>query len=219
MTIRHRPVIYELGAYHGEDTEWVTGVCAGRGGCNYVVVEADPENARVILGKMAPGQSLNTGRSGVRFAFFDCAIADHDGVADFHICANSIGHQRGSGSIRHPTGHLTHFPWCHFPKVLPLPCMTLDSLYLTMRRLHDRAIIDFLWSDLQGAERDMIAGGRAALANTRYLFMEAEPEVELYAGQALKAELISMLPEWDVLEDFGYNILLRNRRLNTHEQH
>jgi hypothetical protein len=57
----------------------------------------------------------------------------------------------------------------------------------------------------------MIAGGKNALAHTRYCFMEAET-VELYRGEALKPDLIALLPGWKLTDDFGYNILLRNER-------
>jgi hypothetical protein len=58
----------------------------------------------------------------------------------------------------------------------------------------------------------MITGGQDILSKTKYLFMEAEPEVELYAWQALKPELIAMLPEWVMVQDFGYNVFMRNTR-------
>jgi FkbM family methyltransferase len=51
--------------------------------------------------------------------------------------------------------------------------MTLDSVARETQL--DR--IDLLWVDIQGAERDMIAGGRHALSRTRYMMIEAEPEV------------------------------------------
>jgi hypothetical protein len=34
----------------------------------------------------------------------------------------------------------------------------------------------------------------------------------LYEGEALKPELIALLPGWTLLEDFGFNLLLRNDR-------
>ena len=83
--------------------------------------------------------------------------------------------------------------------------LTLDSIF-GQERLKK---IDLLWVDIQGAERNMIAGGQKALSHTRYVFMEAET-VELYEGEALKADLIAALPGWTLLADFGSNILLRN---------
>ncbi len=53
----------------------------------------------------------------------------------------------------------------------------------------------------------MIHGGGMTLANTRYLFIEAE-QVELYEGQALRDELLSLLPQFKVIGEFDYNLLL-----------
>jgi len=69
--------------------------------------------------------------------------------------------------------------------------------------------IDLLWVDIQGAENLMIAGGKTALSHTRYLFMEVE-NVELYEGEALKTDLVALLPGWTVLQEFEYNVLMVN---------
>ncbi len=69
--------------------------------------------------------------------------------------------------------------------------------------------IDLLWTDIQGAERDMIAGGQGALAHTRYLMMEVEAG-ELYEGQALRDELITILSGWKIFADMGQNMLFCN---------
>ncbi len=55
----------------------------------------------------------------------------------------------------------------------------------------------------------MICGGKRALLRTRYLFMEVEG-VEMYQGQALREDLLNMLPGWRLIEDFGQNVLLLN---------
>jgi hypothetical protein len=39
--------------------------------------------------------------------------------------------------------------------------------------------------------------------------MEVE-SVELYAGQALRPALLAMLPGWQMVADFGENVLLSN---------
>jgi hypothetical protein len=103
---------------------------------------------------------------------------------------------------------LKHFPEVIFEESAQVPALSLDSLFTLSRIDH----ADLLWVDIQGAERDMIAGGQQALAKTRYMMIEAEPEVELYEGQALKPELIALLPGWEVLKDFWYNLLCRNTR-------
>jgi len=68
---------------------------------------------------------------------------------------------------------------------------------------------DLLFTDVQGSEAAMIRGGRRSLSHSRYLFMEVEHK-EMYRDQALRNELLAMLPEWGMIEDFGGNVLLKN---------
>ncbi len=133
------------------------------------------------------------------------AVSDEMGFRPFHFAFNAKDKTHASGSLRKPTGHLTAIPEVSFPFTGMVQTYTLDQIfereYLTK--------IDLLWADIQGAENMMIAGGQEALKHTRWLFMEVE-NVELYEGEALRSELISMLPGWHVLQSFEYNILMEN---------
>jgi FkbM family methyltransferase len=188
------PCVVELGARTGEDEPWIRGVCH-EDPC-YLMVEPDLRNAQLILDhprRLDRNRRLILG-----------AVAEYDGDARFHLSHNPDG-SRTSGSIRRPTGHMKYYPQTAFEGVNLVPCWTLDTLFnkewLTK--------IDLLWVDIQGAERDMIAGGQGALRRTRYLFIEVE-EGELYQGQALRCELLAMLAGWKIIEDLGQNVLLGN---------
>src|SRR5579862_530596 len=185
------PTIVELGAHCGEDEKWIAPACADPP--KYVMVEADVRNAQVIIDQM----------EGWNRRVIVGAVAAANGLVYFHVSDNAIGQGRGSGSIRKPTGHLVHMPWCTFPFSTVVPSYTLDEIF----RREWLTQIDLLWVDIQGAERDMISGGQAALSKTRYLFMEAE-NIEFYEGQALRPELIAMLPGWTVMQEFECNILM-----------
>lgn len=190
------PVVVELGAQDGDDTEWLF-KAAGEG-CRYIAVEADFRNANLFRGKF--------GRTAIRF--HEKAIADHDGEVTLYLCSNTVGHELASSSICRPTGHLEYFPWCKFDQTCRVSCITLDSLAESEGL--DR--IDLLWVDIQGAEGQMIAGGAETLSRTRYLFIEAESK-ELYENQALEPDLLRMLPDWVVVKKFEWNLLLWNGRL------
>lgn len=198
-----QPVIVELGARTGEDEDALRR--AFREPCKYVMVEADMQNCQAIMDHSHSSQ-MSGAYLTINRRLILGAVAGHNGLVTFHG-SKSADDARTSGSIRRPTGHLRFFPEIEFPDELKtvVPCYTLDEIF--RRELLEK--IDLLWVDIQGAERDMIAGGAAALARTRYLFIEAE-ETELYEGEALKPELIAMLPGWNVLQDFGYNLLMRN---------
>jgi FkbM family methyltransferase len=157
------------------------------------MIEPDPSNF-TILQKCNPECCVIYG-----------AIAQKTEGVYFNQAENIKSHNWASGSIRKPTGHLKHFPEVEFKNPIYVPGYALDFIARGLSR------IDLLWCDIQGAERDMIEGGRATLRKTRYMMIEAEPEVELYEGQALKPELLAMLPDWEIIKDFGYNLLMSNR--------
>jgi FkbM family methyltransferase len=202
MTRIENPVIVELGAYRGEDTYNFENMVDSTPNLVHVMVEPDTENCRFIEGNrhrpFGPHRRLICG-----------AIADSRGHRMFRRSRDSRDGACGSGSILEPTGHKEHFPSITFEVTQPVECFTLDEIF----ERENLPKIDLLWVDIQGAEREMIIGGTKALARTRYCFMEAE-EVELYAGQALKPELIAMLQPtgWKLIQDFGFNILLENER-------
>ena len=190
-----KPIIVELGAHVGEEAEWIIPLCVRP---KYVMVEPDEANIeKIVRRKLEADISVIHGAVGSSLAF----------DFPFYYSENLASNNRASGSIRKPTGHLKHFPEVTFtPTTVCL--WTLDAIAAAEQIKR----VDMLWCDIQGAERDMVEGGRATLAKTRYMMIEAEPEVELYEGQALKPELIAMLPGWEVLRDFGYNLLMRNTK-------
>jgi FkbM family methyltransferase len=191
---RDVPVIVNLGAYHGEDDKEFA--LTGRP-FQHIMVEADPANAVLIRSRL-PGRTVLT-----------AAIAEVSGELIFWRSHDSRDGATGSGSILRPTGHLKHFPTISFGELIIVPTLSLDDMFdsLSLTR------IDLLWVDIQGAEAQMIRGGQKALRHTRYLMIEAE-EVEFYEGQVLKPDLLGMLPHWDVVQDFGFNVFLVNREQN-----
>jgi len=189
------PCIVELGARTGEDEPWLRAAC--REDPCYLMVEPDPWNAQKILDHP---RGLDRNRRLILGA-----ASSNDGKACFHLsdCLDDGSHT--SGSLRQPTGHLDKYPKVHFGAVTVVPTWALDTIY-NKEWLNK---IDLLWVDIQGAEGDMILGARHALERTRYMFMEVETQ-EMYRGQALRDDLLKMLPGWNLLEDFGDNVLLQN---------
>ncbi len=189
------PCVVELGARTGEDEPWIRG-CCHEDPC-YIMVEPDLPNAQLILDHP---RGLDRNRRLILGA-----VAEHDGECQFHVSWNPADGSRTSGSIRKPTGHVVYYPNTEFTGVNTVPCWKLDTIF----QKEWLTKIDLLWVDIQGAERDMIAGGRCALDRTRFLFMEVE-DGELYAGQALRDDLIGMLAGWRINADLGQNILFEN---------
>jgi 2-O-methyltransferase len=186
------PVILDLGAFGGEDTSWLIAAC--RVPPKVIAVEADWDNYQRLAA------------AGLKATTIYSAIADHIGTCTFYRCFTDRG--VGSGSIRQPTGHLDRAGTKYDFRPVTIPCLTLDHLFEISCLDH----IDVLWCDIQAAERDMIASGQNALMHTHYLFIEAEEGPEMYAGQAMRAELLNLLPNWVEVERFDFNTLLRNEQ-------
>lgn len=185
--------VIDLGAHHADEYDWLS--CYLRPLRRYIAVEADPRNAECIRANYPQ-------TSGV--TLIEAAIAAHNGTIKLHLCDNKADQAKGSSSTHKPTGHLEHFKWCTFAESVTVPAITLDTLAAGI------PVIDLLWVDIQGAERDMIAGGAETLKRTRFIMIEAEA-VEMYEGQALKPELLALLPDFEVIEDLGYNVFLKRK--------
>lgn len=190
------PTVVELGARMGEDEDWIRETCCET--AHYVMVEAEIRNCQVIMDKgIHQTRRLILG-----------AVASYSGTAEFWGAMDG-DNISGSGSIKKPTKHMQIFPLVEFIEDMHthVPCWTLDDIF----EYEWLSKIDLLWVDVQGAEGDVIAGGKKALSHSRYLFIETEDR-ELYEGMIFKDRLLEVMKEmnWKLLEDFGYNCLFRN---------
>lgn len=189
--------VIELGAHWAWDTRILSSYLAP--GSTYVAVEADPRNVPI----------LREGVRGLNVQIVECAIWNQAGEITLWLCE---GHDNTSSSVRRPTGHLRHFPQIPFSGPVTVPARTLDEI---ANAYCPEGIVDVVWCDIQGAEREMILGGQQTLARTRYLMIEAE-RVEFYDGQALRGELVAMLQGWKILKEWpdDANILLQNEAVD-----
>lgn len=188
-----RPVVLELGAHCGADTEPLYDACLGRD-TTYIAVEPDP---RAFAQLMA-------GVGARKVVLIQAAIAAHVGTVALHLCG---GDSVASSSIRAPKEHLACFPWIAFEQDIEVAALTLDEL--TARRgIGD---VDLIWCDIQGAERDMIAGGARTLARTRHLILECD-RIEMYEGQLLRSQILDALPDFELIEEWPDNANLYLRR-------
>ena len=70
---------------------------------------------------------------------------------------------------------------------------------------------DFIWADVQGAERDLVEGAARFLRSTRYFYTEYSNE-EWYEGQITLAGLLEKLPDFDLVKRYPMDALLQNKR-------
>ena len=133
-------------------------------------------------------------------------ILFHQSSGAEHIDPQGWDH---SGSIRKPKSHLEIWPWVRFEKDILVPMIRLDDW------TDQRAIgpIDFIWADVQGAERNLIEGAKETLQHTKYFYTEYN-DVEMYVGSIDLNKIMNMLPNFELVENFGNDVLLRNKEID-----
>lgn len=153
-----------------------------------------------------------------RVFLFECAIGAIDGEAIFQASSGlpdnlsdegknyfSEGWDQ-SGSLRSPKRHLDLWPWVKFEKTLTVPVKRLDTWF----RENHLDQIDLIWADVQGAEVDLIAGGTLAFSRTRFFYTEYSND-ELYEGQVSLQKIIDDLKNFEPLQRYPMDVLLKNR--------
>ena len=198
--------VLELGANSGSDTLRMLDVFPE---ATFHCLEPEPRAYALLERHLA----------GKRAHLYPVAVAAADGPLRFHQSSGEPpGYEGqipdgwlGSGSIHAPKIHLSEFEWCRFESAITVEGVSLDS-WAERNGVGD---VDFIWADVQGAERELIEGGRATLARTRYLYTEYSDH-ELYEGQPTLAELLRLLPGFAVVKRYSDrhqgDVLLRNRR-------
>lgn len=190
------PNILEFGAYDGEDSRTMLGLLGAK---KYKYHLFEPN--RNLIAELC----LNLKEYRDRIKIFNVAIGNDIGVVDFFI---SSGYNYASSSIREPYKIYDSWPDMKFT---PGTCRitTLDHhVEMTM----PGEIIDFIWADIQGAEVDLIAGGEETFKRVRYLYTEYS-EIEFYRGEIGLQSILDMLPDFEVVDKDGGNVLLINKNL------
>jgi FkbM family methyltransferase len=189
------PVIVECGAHDGQ-TAFDLYRLLGERRPKYYAFEPDPRNVKMLKeGSLFPKDAV----------LVETAVGSSDGEADFHLSQDAWTY---SNSIRKPKEHLNVHPWVHFEKTSRVRMMRLDTFFEQSKLER----IDLLWADIQGAERDMVAGAPKTLTVTRFMFLEQDVK-ELYEGQWTLDEMIRDLePSWGVSAIFPTDILFWNKK-------
>lgn len=197
------PLMLEIGSHDGSDTVKFLGAMPA---ARIVCFEPDPRPVVEFTRRLEHDS---------RVKLFCEAVAESDGETAFYASTGEVGEHEDwdfSGSLQRATGHLLHSPEIKFKDPVTIQCMRLDT-WLTDFNVGAWSITgpDFIWADVQGGQRRLIAGGRTTLALTRYLYLECHHE-PLYENEPTQDELIAMLPGFEPLAIYELdNILFRNR--------
>ena len=204
---RDDPVIVELGAAEGTDTRQFLKQFK-----NARVYSFEPDPRSIKLFK----QNIQDSRC----TLVEKAVSDKDGKMMFHLSSgwpktnNPLGQEwRLSSSIKESQSHSKDYPWLKFDEDIEVESVRLD----TWIKDNNISLIDFIWCDIQGAEREMIHGATETLKITRYLFTEYG-EVSVYAGALSRKETIQLMSEhgFDLIEKHSSstrrgNLLFKNK--------
>jgi len=194
------PILVNIGAERGdgETTDFCTLAPHGK----VFSIEADPRTYAMLEKRKEQFSNLQT---------FHIAIGDKNEVVPFYLSGGpnpaEPSHPWTSASnlfSRERDRSGQHYPWMTYEQV-DIQGRTFDSWAEENEIDH----IDFLWVDIEGATHLLIEGGRKTLDNTKWFYTEAF-DWQRYDGEGLKPQIISMLPNFQVVADYGNDILLKH---------
>ena len=186
------PRILEVGAHDGESTEKFFTEIAN---CSVVAYEPDPRPAARFIQRVG---------SHPRLVFRQVAVGAEVGSVNWYASHGKVpGHGDDwdySSSIRRPTEHLNRSREISFSVDQSVPCVRLDDEGFDG--------FDFAWIDAQGAQRDVIMGGRRTLDATTYIYIELH-DTPLYDGEPTFDELHALLHNHMAVHKYGENVLFK----------
>lgn len=197
-------IIFEFGGNYGTDSYKIYEILKSKtSDFTFYIFEPVPRFA-TILRHMFDGDT--------RVKIIEAAIGLTDSVVPLYVSGNKSGTPEilydSSSSIRRPKLATEIWPNMNFIES-NTTCITLDSF----AKSENIQTIDFIWSDIQGAELDMILGGKHSFSNiVKYLYTEAIDD-ELYEDQ-IGTNIINHLPNWEIVEHYQYDMLLKNNNIN-----
>lgn len=189
--------IVEIGTNTGLDTQRIYELTKP---CSYFAFEPNPVNIKEF-NKLPLSRAIH---------FEGCAVGNYDGFILFNQCdcVHPVNKKRftGASSIHKPTGRLLKkHPWIKMANTVTVPICTLD----TFAAKWISKPITFIWCDAQGAEGQIIQGAQETLKRTKYFYFEYFKE-EMYENCMVLDEILELLPDWYIVEQYPGDILLRN---------
>ncbi len=193
------PVIFEIGSANGDDTLDFIKTFKDTN-LKIFGFEPEPKNIEILKDRIKDKN----------FMLFEGVVSDTDGELIFNRSrADNPDDLSFSGSIMKPKNHLKIWDWIYFDEKMPVKSITLDSFTKNL----SLNVIDFLWCDVQGAEEKVIIGGdKTFREKVRFLYTEYSNREE-YEGQPTLKRILELLPTFEVIKDYGGDVLLKNKNL------
>jgi FkbM family methyltransferase len=197
-----KPTIFELGVHWAEDTERI--LSWSNHHSDYHGFEPDSRNIDIAREKLK--------EQGIVITLNHSAISRKEGKATLYLSdgthAKSGNRMTGANSIRKPKEVVEKHQWIDFNGTEEVLTTCIDS-YCKEKRIDH---IDFIWSDIQGCEYDMIMGAKKMLPEIDLMLLEYS-DLELYEGQKNLKEILTLLgKDWVVVARTPMDVLVRQKR-------
>jgi len=208
-----QPTVFEFGACDSYHSRIMLDILQQTGKqYTYHLFEPSPDLLHTVVNNLRYYLQSN----GENVKFFNEAIGQTNGKMPFYqsggiLTENGqvVANYYGSSSIRKPKLVVDAFKAMTFVEKTA-DVVSLDY-HIQRSNLQDR-IIDFIWADIQGAEVDLIKGGLEAFKKVRYFYTEYV-NAEYYEGNIGLPEICALLPDFEIIEDYGGDVLLKNKNL------
>jgi FkbM family methyltransferase len=212
ISVQDNPFVIEFGACDGYHSNIMMEILSSvRPDFSYHIFEPVEELIGQIDNRISNFKLINP-----NIKIFKEAVGSKTGSFTFYQSGGSrtedgtvVENYYGSSSIRKPK--LVTEAWKEMTfKETTCDCVTFDD-YIEREGLNGK-IIDFIWADIQGAEVDLILGGQEAFKNVRYFYTEY-CDSELYEGEINLNKILELMPNFEVVEDYEGDVLLKNKSL------
>jgi FkbM family methyltransferase len=200
------PVILDIGTHNGDDSIMFLELFPT---AQVHAFEADLEVCDIFVDNILKNVSKIEACPG-SITLTRKAVGDVDGKLVFYgsIDTKHDNIAGPSGTFQKPTRHLDLHPHVQFREI-EVDCIKLDTWFAEK----NIDIIDFAWTDVNGAEVALVNGALDTFNNhTRYLQLECVP-YELWENQSNVETLLGLLPNFELILTEGVNILLKNKSL------
>lgn len=212
ITESENPIILEFGACDGYHSTLMLNMLKESGkSFKYHLFEPNNDLLQPVLNRVQPYLTENP-----NVKLFKEAIGASDGKMTFYksggqkvVNGQVTERYYGSSSIRKPKLVIEAWKEMTFNES-QCDVVCLDTH--VKREGIENEVIDFIWADIQGAEVDLINGGKEAFKKVKYLYTEYT-DSELYEGEISLKEICALLPDFEIVEDYGGDVLLKNKNI------
>ncbi len=196
------PIVFELGMHWAEDTIRIINSC--KSSPAYYGFEPDSRNIKKINEQVQRyNLDVNIIHGAISNQIGETTLYLSDGIHE-----RSGNQMTGANSIRKPKEVVDRFKWIDFKGEETVKTYTIDQFCKDNGVDH----IDFIWSDIQGCEYDMIEGALKMLPTIGMMLLEYS-DIELYAGQKGLSDILKLLgSDWEVVVKTNADILVKKIR-------